>query len=136
MSCLVYKLHMMTIFEPNAYLSQPILIKQKTKDLLIPNIIYRYGLIIPSKSKGTKDFLSTVSEMRKPNKVFGGDGSSSDDNLEEEEEEGSKALDWRSRAVAVSYKTISCNKNSSQDVHFNRKLLRRACSETKPDKWH
>ena len=93
-------------------------------------------MIIPSKNKGTKDFLSSVSEMRKPNKVFSGDGSSSDDNLEEEEEEGSKALDWRSRAVAVSFITISCIKNSSQMFIFNRKRLRRACSETKPDKWH
>jgi hypothetical protein len=63
-------------------------------------------LIIPSKNKGAKDFLSNVSEMRKPNKVFGGDGSSSDDNLEEDEEDGAKALDWRSRAVAVGFKTI------------------------------
>ena len=66
----------------------------------------RYGLIIPSKNKGAKDFLSNVSEMRKPNKVFVGDGSSSDDNLEEDEEEGAKALDWRSRAVAVSFQTV------------------------------
>jgi hypothetical protein len=56
--------------------------------------------------------------MRKPNKVFGGDGSSSDDNLEEEEEEGSKALDWRSRAVAVNFYTILVIKAGLKNVLF------------------
>ncbi len=93
-------------------------------------------MIIPSKNKGAKDFLSNVSEMRKPNKVFGGDGSSSDDNLEEDEEEGAKALDWRSRAVAVSFKIDSIDKSWPHDICFNRKLLRRACSEIRQDKWH
>lgn len=47
--------------------------------------------------------MSNVNELKRPGKVFEGDGSSSDDNLEEDEEEGNKVLDWRSRAVAVSF---------------------------------
>nr|CAG4640350.1 EOG090X0D2W [Daphnia pulex] len=53
--------------------------------------------------------------MRKPNKVFGGDGSSSDDNLEEDEEDGAKALDWRSRAVAKAAEK-SMQRNQARQV--------------------
>lgn len=76
----------------------------------------KYGLIIPSKNKGIKSsFLSNVNELKRPGKVFEGDGSSSDDNLEEDEEEGNKVLDWRSRAVAKAAEK-SMQRNQARQV--------------------
>nr|CAG4649664.1 EOG090X0D2W [Scapholeberis mucronata] len=62
----------------------------------------KYGLIIPSKNKGARGFLSGMAEPKRPNKIFT-DNQSSDENLEEsdeEEETGKPFLDWRSKALS------------------------------------